>query len=81
MLSREEMAGAEDLGDYFRVPADGRDLNYAKYVEAGEPRINLAEEYSSHNTHRLSVDEMKSLLLKLEFVRDVVAGRSAVLEG
>ena len=81
LLSREEMASAEDLGRYYRVPADSRDLNYTKYVEAGEPRINTAEEYSSHNTHRLDVEEMKALLMELEFMRAIVAGRPAVLEG
>ena len=81
LLSREEMAAAEDLGDYFRVPPDGRDLNYAKFVEQGEPRIALAEEYHSHNTERLDVAGMKRLLLKLEFVQRIARGEhSATLE-
>ena len=58
LLSREEMAAAEDLGDYFRVPPDLRDLNYGKFVEEGEPGISMAQDYNSHNTTRLDVDGM-----------------------
>jgi UDP-N-acetylglucosamine 4,6-dehydratase/5-epimerase len=79
LLSREECAAAEDLGDYFRVPADIRDLNYEKYFEEGEQKITNADDYNSHNTHRLDVEEMKALLLKLPFmqkiVRDVLAAQ------
>jgi len=75
LLSREEMACAEDLGDYFRVPPDLRDLNYAKFVEEGETRISSAEDYNSHNTHRLDLAEMKALLLKLEFMKAFLEGR------
>jgi UDP-glucose 4-epimerase len=75
LLSREEMACAEDRGDYFRIPPDQRDLNYSKFFERGEPRISLAEDYNSHNTAQLNVEGMKALLMKLEFVRDLVAGR------
>ncbi len=71
LLSREEMASAEDLGKYFRVPPDGRDLNYAKFVEQGESRISHAEEYTSHNTRRLDVAGMKELLSRLEFMQRV----------
>ena len=78
LLSREEMAGAEDLGEYFRVPPDGRDLNYAKFVEQGEPRISLSDEYNSHNTERLDVAGMKRLLLKLDFMQRIVRGERAV---
>ena len=78
LLSREEMAHAEDLPGYFRVPPDLRDLNYGKYVERGEKRISEAEDYTSANTQRLDVDGMKRLLMKLDFVRDLVAGRPAV---
>ncbi len=78
LLSREEMALASDLGDYFRVPPDLRDLNYGKYMEQGEKRISEAEDYTSFNTQRLDVDGMKELLLKLDFIRDLVAGRPAV---
>ena len=80
LLSREEMACAEDLGDYFRVPPDGRDLNYAKFVEQGEARITLSshgEDYNSHNTTRLDVAGMKALLLKLAFMRKIAAGEIA----
>lgn len=74
LLSREEMAGAEDLGEYYRVRPDGRDLNYAKFVEQGEPRITLSDEYNSHNTHRLDVEGMKQLLLKLDFMQRISRG-------
>ncbi len=81
LLSREERAAAEDLGPVFRVPPDGRDLNYAKFVERGEARINTAEDYNSHNTTRLDVAGMKTLLLKLEPMRRVAAGQTPVFEG
>ena len=77
LLSREERAAAEDLGNYFRVPPDLRDLNYGKYVEKGEPRITVSEDYNSFNTTRLDVEGMKALLLKLDFVRALVEGRPA----
>lgn len=80
LLSREEMACAEDLGEYFRVPPDGRDLNYAKYVEQGEQRITHGEEYNSHNTKRLDVAGMKALLLKLDFMQRIVRGERATSE-
>lgn len=72
LLSREEMACAEDRGDYYRVPPDLRDLNYEKFVEQGEEKISHAEDYNSHNTKRLNVDGMKKLLLKLRFMQEVV---------
>ena len=74
LLSREEKACAEDLGDYFRVPADQRDLNYEKYIEDGNTKVVESEDYNSHNTTRLDVDGMKKLLLKLEFIRDLTNG-------
>jgi UDP-glucose 4-epimerase len=83
LLSREERACAEDMGDYFRVPPDGRDLNYAKFVEQGEQRITQAqhgEEYNSHNTTRLDVEGMTQLLLKLEFMQRIARGEYAVAE-
>lgn len=80
LLSREEMASAEDLGDYYRVPPDGRDLNYTKFVEQGEPKISASEEYNSHNTHRLDVAGMQELLLKLDFMRRIVKGEKPALE-
>ena len=80
LLSREEMASAEDLGDYFRIAPDGRDLNYAKFVEVGERRITSAGEYTSHNTTQLDVDGMRRQLMKLEFIKRIVRGESAVAE-
>ena len=77
LLSREERACADDLGDYFRVPPDGRDLNYAKFVEQGEPRISHGEEYNSHNTRRLDVEGMKRLLLELDFMQRIARGEPA----
>jgi len=74
LLSREEKACAEDLGDYFRVPADQRDLNYEKYIEDGNTEVVEYEDYNSHNTTRLDVEGMKKLLLKLEFIRDLTNG-------
>jgi len=75
LMSREEMAAAEDYGDYFRIPPDLRDLNYSKFFDLGETRISSSEDYNSHNTARLDLEKVKQLLLKLEFVRDVVEGR------
>ena len=83
LLSREEMACAEDMGDYFRVPPDGRDLNYAKFVEQGEEKLTQsshAEEYHSHNTTRLDVEGMKTLLLKLDFMQRIARGEHALAE-
>ncbi|HEX2951684.1 MAG TPA: polysaccharide biosynthesis protein [Armatimonadota bacterium] len=77
LLSREEMASAEDRGDYYRVPPDLRDLNYGKFVEQGECTISVSEDYNSHNTERLDTEGMQGLLLKLDFIRDLVAGRTA----
>jgi UDP-N-acetylglucosamine 4,6-dehydratase len=77
LLSREEMASADDLGDYYRIPPDLRDLNYEKFVERGERRISEAADYNSHNTQRLDVERMKKLLLRLDFVREIIAGRPA----
>lgn len=72
LLTREEMAHAYDLGGYYQVPPDNRDLNYGKFVEKGEKVISSSDDYHSHNTERLDVEGMKNLLLKLEFIRDVV---------
>jgi UDP-N-acetylglucosamine 4,6-dehydratase/5-epimerase len=80
LLSREEMARAEDLGGYYRVVPDGRDLNYAKFVEQGEKRITQTEEYNSHNTTRLDVADMQKLLLKLEFMQRIARGEVATPE-
>ena len=80
LLSKEERACAEDMGDYFRVPADTRDLNYAKFVEEGEKKLTDAlcgEEYNSHNTERLDVEGMIRLLMKLEFMHKIAKGEHA----
>lgn len=81
LLGKEEIANAEDLGAYFRLPPDARDLNYAKFVEKGESRITQSthgEDYNSHNTTRLDVEGMKALLLKLDFMKRIVRGEGAV---
>jgi len=75
LLSREEMACAEDLGGYYRVPPDLRDLNYGKFVEQGEEKISQSEDYNSHNTERLDVEGMKTLLRKLEFIQALERGK------
>jgi UDP-glucose 4-epimerase len=72
LVNREEMVKAEDCGDYYRIPADTRDLNYNKYFTEGESKIFDTEEYTSHNTRRLDLDETKKLLLKLRFIREDV---------
>lgn len=77
LMSREERASAEDLEGYFRIPPDLRDLNYGKFVESGELKISDSADYTSHNTERLDVGGMKTLLLKLDFIRDLIAGRAA----
>ena len=74
LLNREEMAKAEDMGDYFRVPADVRDLNYNCYFVEGEEAVSLKEDYNSHNTARLDVDGMIKLLLKLEIIQQALKG-------
>ncbi len=74
LLSREEMVAAEDLGGYYRVPPDLRDLNYGKFVEQGETKISEAVDYNSHNTERLDVNGMQQLLLKLAFIRSLKDG-------
>lgn len=80
LLSREEMAAAEDLGDYYCVPPDLRDLNYGKFVEQGEAKISEAVEYTSHNTTRLDMPGMQALLKKLRFMQAIVRGEHAELE-
>jgi len=77
LLSREELAQSVDLGEYYRVPADMRDLNYGVYVESGESRISEAFDYTSENTHQLDVAGMKELLLQLPFIRSTLAGNAA----
>ncbi|RWW91284.1 hypothetical protein BHE74_00000156 [Ensete ventricosum] len=80
LLSREEMACAEDKGDYYRVPPDLRDLNYSKFVELGEEKISRTEDYNSHNTERLDVAGMQRLLLKLDFMQAIQRGEHATPE-
>lgn len=80
LLSREEMACAMDMGDYYRVPPDLRDLNYAKFVEEGDKKVSGLEDYNSHNTQRLDVEGMKLLLLKLEFMQKIANGEHATPE-
>jgi UDP-N-acetylglucosamine 4,6-dehydratase/5-epimerase len=75
LLTREEFAVAEDMGDYYRVAADNRDLNYGVYFETGRKEVSIKDDYNSHNTKRLSVDEMERMLLDLDVVQ-----RSAALE-
>jgi len=74
LLSREEMVAVEDLGDYYRVPPDLRDLNYAKFMDKGEVAISASEDYNSHNTRRLDVEGMKELLMKLNFMQQIIRG-------
>ena len=83
LLSREEVACAEDMGNYYRVPPDGRDLNYAKYIDEGEARLTQTshgEDYNSHNTARLDVDGMTRLLMKLDFMQRIARGERAIAE-
>jgi UDP-glucose 4-epimerase len=70
LISREEMAHAQDMGDYYRIPADNRDLNYAKYFSEGDQDISLLDDYTSHNTIQLDVEGVKKLLLKLDFIQE-----------
>jgi UDP-glucose 4-epimerase len=81
LCSREEMFVAQDQGEYYRIPADNRDLNYAQYTEEGEKDLSLIEDYNSHNTERLDVEGMKDLLRKLDFMREIEAGHLFVPEG
>jgi UDP-glucose 4-epimerase len=80
LLSREEMVAAQDLGGYFRIPPDLRDLNYGKFVDQGEVRISEAVDYNSHNTTRLDAEAMKALLLKLPFMQAIARGEVAQAE-
>ena len=77
LLSREEMVAAQDLGEYYRVPPDLRDLNYGIFVEQGEVTISEAVDYNSHNTRRLDIDGMKILLMKLSFMQAITRGELA----
>lgn len=76
LVSREEMARAEDLGGYFRIPSDSRDLNYGKYFVEGEIEVSEIEDYTSHNTHRLDIEGVKNTLLKLEIIREALNAKA-----
>lgn len=84
LLGREELACAEDTGEYYRIPPDGRDLNYEKFFEQGEQRLTQmahGEDYNSHNTTRLDLEGMKNLLLKLDFMVRIARGEDVEAEG
>jgi UDP-N-acetylglucosamine 4,6-dehydratase len=81
LCSREEMFVAQDQGEYYRIPADNRDLNYAQFTEEGEQDLSKVEDYNSHNTENLDVAGMEKLLLKLDFMREIKAGNLIVPEG
>ncbi len=70
LVSREEMAKADDMGRYYRIPADNRDLNYKKYFVEGEQKVSEIDDYTSHNTHRLNVEAIKELLLSLSYIKE-----------
>jgi UDP-glucose 4-epimerase len=70
LISREEMAKAQDMGGYYRIPADNRDLNYAQYFSEGEEKISSQEDYTSHNTKRLNVVQVKELLMNLDYIKE-----------
>jgi UDP-N-acetylglucosamine 4,6-dehydratase/5-epimerase len=74
LLSREEMVAANDLGNYYKVPPDNRDLNYSKFFEDGETKVSDAVEYTSQNTNRLDIVKMKDLLMKLRFMQAIARG-------
>jgi len=74
LLTREELAKAEDLGGYYRIAPDDRDLNYGKYFTEGQEQISLFDDYNSHNTQRLGVPEIKEKLMQLEFIRQELSG-------
>lgn len=73
LLNREELARVEDLGDYYRIIPDDRDLNYNKYFTEGTETVSLMEDYNSHNTYRLTIDEIKGKLLELDYIRQELA--------
>lgn len=79
LVSREEMARVEDMKQYYRIPADNRDLNYAMYFTEGEKQISTLEDYTSHNTERLSIAGVKELLLKLDFIQEHLRGQIGVI--
>ena len=70
LCTREEMSKAEDLGDFYRIPTDGRDLNYSKYFSEGEQKLATIDDYNSNNTRRLNLDETRELLMSLDYVQE-----------
>jgi UDP-glucose 4-epimerase len=78
LCTREEMIKAEDMGDFYRIPADNRDLNYAQYFSEGEKEIDEIEDYNSHNTSQEDVEGMKKLLSKLPLIRKEVFGEDVL---
>lgn len=76
LLTREEMVRAIDMGNYYMVPCDSRDLNYGKYFESGTKEFSVAEDYTSHNTERLDLKGMKEMLLNLDYVQNALLGRA-----
>ena len=74
LCTKEEMSKATDMGNFYRVPADFRDLNYTKYIDRDYPRL-MSEEYNSENTRRLNVNELKELLLTLDYVQQELKNR------
>jgi UDP-glucose 4-epimerase len=79
LLTREEMAKAEDMGDYYRIASDVRDLNYSFYFTEGETKVSYQEDYNSHNTKRLDEDGLIELLMKLDFVRNALETGKIIL--
>jgi UDP-N-acetylglucosamine 4,6-dehydratase len=80
LCTREEMVKAEDMGEFYRIPADNRDLNYAQYFSEGETDISKLEDYHSHNTKQRDVEGMKELLLKLPLIRKEVLGEKDAIQ-
>ncbi len=80
LLSREEMAAAKDLGKYYRIPPDLRDLNYGKFFDKGEEKITRSHEYNSENTEQLDINSMKKLLMKLNFIQAILRGEQVDAE-
>lgn len=80
LVNKEDMLKAEDLGDYYRIPADTRDLNYAQYFSEGEVNLSKFEEYHSHNTHRLDMEGMKKLLHRLPLIRKEILGETDAVQ-
>jgi len=78
LISREEMARAMDTGQYYRIPADNRDLNYAMYFTDGEEQISELQDYTSHNTTRLSIPELKKVLLSLDYIKQQLSSSSSI---